>query len=35
VWGILEFDNFWKIGEYTAQKAYIAALVNELPVKRR
>lgn len=31
----LEFDNFWKIGEYTAQNAYIAALVNEIPIKRR
>lgn len=31
----LEFANFWKIGEYMAQNAYIATLVNELPVKRR
>jgi len=29
------FENIWKLGEYTAQNAYIAALVLELPVKRR
>lgn len=29
------FKNFWKLGEYTAQNAYIATLVHELPVKRR
>lgn len=31
----VDFENFWKIGDYTAQNAYIAALVNEIPVKRR
>lgn len=30
-----QFENFWKLGKYTAQNAYIAALVHELPVKRR
>lgn len=30
-----EFEQFWKLGEYTAQNAYIAALVYELSVKRR
>jgi len=29
------FENFWKLSEYTAQNAYIATLVHELPVKRR
>ncbi|XP_063232475.1 uncharacterized protein LOC134536612 [Bacillus rossius redtenbacheri] len=31
----MEFDRFWKLGDYTAQNTYIGSLVTEYPKKRQ